>query len=171
MDAADLTGLQLDVYMTREGPWNPEHGEIEIPDDWESLESGDAFVTRRVKAAGTYWVAWRPRGRNRPHRRRLGFWAPKEAIESAQAEAAATEDKRGRNGCTAPGPGRDRRLPTEASSRMPSAGSWRSPLSTAASPTRSPRRLLATPVRSAAAGWGAPESCRWRSGPRWRRER
>ncbi len=94
MDAADLTGLQLDVYMTREGPWNPEHGEIEIPDDWEFLESGDAFVTRRVKAAGAYWVAWRPRGRNRPHRRRLGLWAPREAIASAQAEAAATEDKR-----------------------------------------------------------------------------
>jgi hypothetical protein len=94
MDESDLTGLQLDVYMTREGPWNPDHGELEIPDDWEFLESGDAFVTRRVKASGTYWVAWRPRGRNRPHRRRLGLWAPKDAISAAQAEAVATEGQR-----------------------------------------------------------------------------
>lgn len=90
----DLTQLQLDVYMTKEGPWNPEHGEIEIPEDWEFLEAGDAFVTRRVKAAGIYWVAWRPRGRNRRHRRRLGLWAPKTAIEAAQAEAEATEEQR-----------------------------------------------------------------------------
>ena len=94
VDETDLTKLQFDVYMTREGPWNPDHGEVEIPDDWEFLASGDAFVTRRVKAAGTFWVAWRPRGRNRPHRRRLGLWAPKEAIEAAAAEAAATEELR-----------------------------------------------------------------------------
>ena len=90
----DLTQLHLDVYMTREGPWNPEHGELEIPDDWDFLPSGDAFVTRRVQAAGTYWVAWRPRGRNRPQRRRLGLWAPTEAIEMALAEAAVTAEQR-----------------------------------------------------------------------------
>lgn len=94
MDEPDLTTQQLDVYMTREGPWNPDHGEVEIPDDWELLPSGDAFVTRRVKAAGTFWVAWRPRGRNRPHRRRLGLWAPNETIEAAKAEAAATVEER-----------------------------------------------------------------------------
>jgi hypothetical protein len=94
VDETDLTRLQFDVYMTREGPWNPDHGEIEIPDDWEFLPSGDAFVTRRVKTAGRFWVAWRPRGRNRPHRRRLGLWAPKETIEAAEAEAAATETQR-----------------------------------------------------------------------------
>lgn len=94
VDDIDLTQLQLDVYMTREGPWNPDHGEIEIPDEWDFLPSGDAFVTRRVKASGTYWVAWRPRGRNRPHRRRLGLWAPKQAIETAWTEAAATEGQR-----------------------------------------------------------------------------
>ena len=92
--ASDLTGLQLDVYMTREGPWNPDHGDVEIPDGWEFLAAGDAFVTRRVKAAGTYWVAWRPRGRNRQHRRRLGLWAPREVIEAAEAQAAATEEQR-----------------------------------------------------------------------------
>lgn len=94
MDDGDITQLQLDVYMTREGPWNPEHGDLEIPQDWDFLPSGDAFVTRRVKTKGTYWVAWRPRGRNRPHRRKLGLWAPKTAIEQAWADAAATEERR-----------------------------------------------------------------------------
>lgn len=50
MDDEDITQLQLDVYMTREGPWNPEHGDIEIPKDWDFLPSGDAFVTRRVNS-------------------------------------------------------------------------------------------------------------------------
>ena len=94
VDETNLSKLHLDVYLTREGPWNPDHGEIEIPDDWEFMPSGNAFVTPRVKAAGRYWVAWRPRCRNRPHRRRLGLWAPKEAIEAAEAETAATEEQR-----------------------------------------------------------------------------
>jgi hypothetical protein len=94
MDDGDIAGQQLDVYMTRQGPWNPEHGDLEIPEDWDFLPSGDAFVTRRVKAAGTFWVAWRPRGKNRRHRRRLGLWAPKTAIEEAWAAAAATAEQR-----------------------------------------------------------------------------
>lgn len=36
MGDIDLTQLNLDVYMTRESPWNPDHGEIEIPDEWDS---------------------------------------------------------------------------------------------------------------------------------------
>ena len=79
----DLQQLQLDVYDTRDGPWNPEHGPLAIPDGWAFLPSGDAYLTRQVKTAGKYWVAWRPRGRNRPHRRKLGLWAPAEAIEQA----------------------------------------------------------------------------------------
>ncbi len=97
MNEVDLSRLHLDVYDTRDGPWNPEHGELEIPQDWEFLPSGDAYVTRAVKAAGVYWVAWRPRGRNRPHRRRLGLWAPQAAIKKAQAQAAATETERARS--------------------------------------------------------------------------
>lgn len=94
MSDEDITQQNIDVYMTKEGPWNPDHGELEIPDDWELLPSGDAFVTRRVKAAGTYWVAWRPRSRKRRHRRRIGLWAPKVAIDEALEEAAATEEQR-----------------------------------------------------------------------------
>lgn len=85
------------MYDTRNGPWNPEHGELEIPEVWEFVSSGDAYVTRRVKAGGVYWLAWRPRGPNRPHRRRLGLWAPQAAIEQAKAQAVATEAERARS--------------------------------------------------------------------------
>ena len=53
MDDVDLTHLPLDVYDTKDGPWNPEHGELVVPDDWEFLPPGDAFVTRQVKAASS----------------------------------------------------------------------------------------------------------------------
>jgi hypothetical protein len=94
--AGELTHLQLDVYDTKEGPWNPEHGELVVPDDWEFLPRGDAFVTRKVKAGGIYWLLWQPRGRNRPHRRLLGLWAPRAAVEQAQALAEVTVEARGK---------------------------------------------------------------------------
>jgi hypothetical protein len=90
----DLTELHLDVYDTRSGPWNPEHGGIEIPDGWDFLPSGDTFVTRQVTAAGTYWLAWKPGSRGRGHRRRIGLWAPTEAIDAARAAAEQTEQAR-----------------------------------------------------------------------------
>jgi hypothetical protein len=91
---ADLTAEHLDVYETREGTWNPEHGEVEIPDGWEFLASGEAFVTRTVKAAGAYWLAWRPRSRTVRHRRLIGLWAPAEAIAAARTSGDETADKR-----------------------------------------------------------------------------
>lgn len=94
MAEQDLIGLNLDVYDTQRGQWNPEHGDISIPDEWEFLPSGDAFVTRTVTATGVYWVAWRPRGKGRNHRRRLGLWAPSEAIARARAAAEETAAKR-----------------------------------------------------------------------------
>jgi hypothetical protein len=91
---ADVRALILDVYDTKEGLWNPEHGSLELPDGWEFLPAGDTFVTRRVKAASVYWNAWRPRGRNRPHRRRLGLFAPTAEINRARAEAEQTTAQR-----------------------------------------------------------------------------
>ena len=52
MNDVDLSEEHLDVYDRGDGPWNPDHGEVDIPADWEFLPSGDAFVTRTVKAAG-----------------------------------------------------------------------------------------------------------------------
>jgi len=96
--AAELELLRehLDVYDTREGPWNPEHGEVEIPADWDLLPTGDAFMTRTVKAGGVYWYAWKPRTRSRPHRRLAGLWAPRGVIEEAKARAARTAAERER---------------------------------------------------------------------------
>jgi hypothetical protein len=88
--------LNLDVYATKPGLWNPDHGNLELPADWELLPTGDTFVTRHVKAAGVYWIAWRPRGKDRPHRRKIGLFAPAAAIEQARAEAAATAEHRAR---------------------------------------------------------------------------
>jgi hypothetical protein len=86
--------MNLDVYDTKEGLWDPVSGALDQPEGWEFLPSGDAFVTRRVKAAGVYWKLWRSRGRNRPHRRLLGLLVPAAAIEAAQAEAASSEAAR-----------------------------------------------------------------------------
>jgi phage-related minor tail protein len=92
--AAAMTDLHLDVYDTRDGPWNPEHGDVEIPEDWEFPPAGSAFLTRTVKAAGRYWLSWQPRSRHRAHRRLLGLWAPVEAIRDAENRAKQTADKR-----------------------------------------------------------------------------
>lgn len=51
-------------------------------------------MTRRVKAAGDYWIAWKPRSRQRRHRRLIGVFAPRDAIESARTAAAETETRR-----------------------------------------------------------------------------
>jgi hypothetical protein len=90
----DPSALNLDVYESKQGLWNPEHGELELPADWEFLRSGDTFVTKQVKAAGVYWNAWRPRGKSRPHRRKLGLFAPTTAISHARAEAERTAERR-----------------------------------------------------------------------------
>src|SRR5258708_1006440 len=53
----DLRSLVLDVYDTQLGWWTPEHGELEIPEDWDFLIPGDAFVTRTVKGPAS--IGWR----------------------------------------------------------------------------------------------------------------
>jgi uncharacterized protein DUF2293 len=91
----ELTAVQLDVYDSREGGvWHPEHGVLQEPEGWEFLPTGDAFVTRRVKAAGVFWSLWKPRDRNHRHRRLLGILAPADTIAQARAQAADTAEKR-----------------------------------------------------------------------------
>ena len=93
-DSNSLTAQHLDVYATKNGPWNPDYGEIEIPTDWKFLPAGDAFLSRTVKAAGSYWLSWQPRSRHRQHRRLLGLWAPSEVIAEAQLRAEETSARR-----------------------------------------------------------------------------
>ena len=93
----DPTLENLDVYDTKAGWWNPDVGDLVVPDGWEFLASGDAFVTRRVKAAGVYWNAWRPKDRRGGHRRRLGVLAPTAAIDAARESANETADQRAKS--------------------------------------------------------------------------
>lgn len=92
----ELLAEHLDVYDTKTGLWNPDHGDIETPDGWELLPSGDAFLTRRVKAAGVYWAVWKPRSGSRRHRRLIGVLAPTATIAAARADAEETAGKRER---------------------------------------------------------------------------
>jgi hypothetical protein len=95
MDLAELAREPLDVYEGKDGGyWHPDHGVLELPEGWEFLASGDASLTRTVKADGAYWTLWRPRGRNRPHRRLLGVIAPAPAIAEARAAADETAAQR-----------------------------------------------------------------------------
>ena len=90
----DPTSQNLDVYDTKAGWWNPDLGDLVVPAGWEFLASGDAFVTRRVKAGGVYWSAWKPKNRRGGHRRRLGLLAPTAAIDAARKAAIESADQR-----------------------------------------------------------------------------
>lgn len=90
----DPASENLDVYDTKAGWLNPDLGELAVPDGWEFLASGDAFVTRRVKAAGVYWSAWKPKNRRGGHRRRLGLLAPAATIDAARNAAIESADQR-----------------------------------------------------------------------------
>ena len=82
------------VYPPRtesENWWCRQYGSIEIPEGWEALPPGDAFVTRQVKLMGPHWVAKKPA---KGYTRTLGIWAPKENIEAAQKLAEETRVQR-----------------------------------------------------------------------------
>ena len=101
----DPTAEHLEVYDTKSGLWHPELGELHTA---RRLPAGDAFVTRRVKAACIYWVLFRPKGR-REHRRQLGLLAPADAIASAQIEAGTTASRRDPRTCSKFPPARQER--------------------------------------------------------------
>ena len=89
----DPARLHLEVYDTKSGLWHPELGDLDQPDGWDLLPAGDAFLTRQVKAAGAYWVLFRPKGRGQ-HRHQLGLLAPIESIAAAREAAAVTAARR-----------------------------------------------------------------------------
>ena len=65
---------------------------LDVPVDWELLPPGDAMLTRRVKAAGDFWVVQEKRGRKVFSR---GIWAPAVTIARLRIEcdsARSTED-------------------------------------------------------------------------------
>ena len=90
----DPSSENLDVYDTKTGWWHPDFGDLCVPDGWEFLASGDAFITRRVKVGGIYWIAWKPKNRRGGHRRRLGLLAPTATIDAARTDAVASAEQR-----------------------------------------------------------------------------
>ena len=87
----------LPVYRPRPGEegdlWTKDFGIIRIPQGWEFLPRGDAFVTRRVKK-GPHWVLWGQYNKKGGYAPVKGVFAPAAAIEEAQATAGATKTKR-----------------------------------------------------------------------------
>lgn len=59
---------------------------LEVPPGWILLLPGDAALTRRVKAAGEYWMVQEKVGRRVFSR---GVWAPRTTIERTQEALAA----------------------------------------------------------------------------------
>jgi hypothetical protein len=63
-----------------------------VPDGWALLPPGDAALTRRVKAAGDYWVVQEKLGRKVFSR---GVWAPAANIERIRVELEAERSTEG----------------------------------------------------------------------------
>jgi len=59
---------------------------LKVPAGWAHLPPGDAGLTRRVKAAGEFWLVQENVGRRNFSR---GIWAPRETIERIEQELAA----------------------------------------------------------------------------------
>jgi hypothetical protein len=71
--------------------WCKEHGNVKLPIGWAFLPSGDAFVTRKVKEIGLYWIAVKAA---RNYTRKLGIWAPEKNIKAALELAKESEVRR-----------------------------------------------------------------------------
>jgi hypothetical protein len=59
---------------------------LTAPEGWLLLPPGDAALTRRVKAAGDYWIVQEKKGRKTFSR---GVWAPATTIDRIRAELEA----------------------------------------------------------------------------------
>ena len=74
-----LPGPQPDTVRTSQGQVLP------VPAGWELLPPGDAALTRRVKAAGEFWLVQEKVGRRMFSR---GVWAPRETIARSRQDLA-----------------------------------------------------------------------------------
>jgi hypothetical protein len=74
-----LPGPQPNTVRTPQGQVLP------VPTGWVLLPPGDAALTRRVKAAGEFWLVQEKVGRKMFSR---GLWAPRGTIERVQQELA-----------------------------------------------------------------------------------
>jgi hypothetical protein len=73
--------------------WNSEYGLLRVPDHWEFLPRGDAFITRFVKR-GPHWLLKGKFNRKGCYRPTIGVYAPAETIRAALAAAEQTQSAR-----------------------------------------------------------------------------
>lgn len=87
-----ISGLAVWHARDGEGYWNPERGNLPVPDGWVFLPSGDAFLTRQVKK-GPHWILLK---RRKDYTARLGVFCPEENLDSAEHRREATAESRAR---------------------------------------------------------------------------
>jgi hypothetical protein len=88
----------LEIWDSKENRgsyWTPEHGEILIPEGWEFLSTGNAYLTRTVRKLGAHWIKKRKDTKRRINMT-VGTWAPMENIKKAQEMEKETETNRER---------------------------------------------------------------------------
>ena len=56
---------------------------LNVPDDWDLLQPGDAALSRRIKKDGPTWTMFEMKGRKKFSR---GIWAPAHRIDALEAE-------------------------------------------------------------------------------------
>ncbi len=65
---------------------------VEVPIGWILVQPGDAALTRRIKAAGNFWVVQEKRGRKIFSR---GVWAPEKSVETIRQELVSERSTEG----------------------------------------------------------------------------
>lgn len=75
-----LPGPSSDTVRTASGQV------LMVPSDWVLLPPGDAAMTRRVKAAGQFWIVQEKKGKKIFSR---GVWAPSDTIDRIRSELEA----------------------------------------------------------------------------------
>ncbi|MDP6526981.1 MAG: DUF2293 domain-containing protein [Kiritimatiellia bacterium] len=81
---------------TEDGLCASGYGSVEVPEDWEYLPRGNAFLTRRAKK-GPHWVLMGSYNKRRGYRPTKGVYAPCATIEEARVAERATAEKRARS--------------------------------------------------------------------------
>ena len=94
MNSTEKKKEEILVWNSKENEdkfWNPELGELDEPEGWDFLPSGDIFLTRTVKKIGPYWVLLR---RMKKYTITVGILCPSASIEKAKKIREETESER-----------------------------------------------------------------------------
>jgi len=84
LEVENLTVYEVGDWQ-KEGVSDLHLGGIPVPEGWELLESGDALLTRRVKARGKYWEYYH-KLKTKSYDIKLGIFAPANIIEEERGK-------------------------------------------------------------------------------------